>query len=59
MAYNKIYLNQRILEIQNLILEYTSQGYTYKWVYRNVIEPRYHISYSTFNSYISKPIKKP
>jgi hypothetical protein len=58
MAYNQKYLDIKIAEIQQLVLEYTGRGYTYRWVYKNVIDPKYHISYSTFNNYISKPVKK-
>lgn len=58
MAYNNKYLDERIKEIQDITLEYTAKGYTYIYIYRVIILPKYHISYSTFNNYLSKPIKR-
>lgn len=58
MAYNSTLLNRKIAEIQQIVLEYTGKGYSYVWVYRNIIQPKYYISYSTFNNYLSKPVKQ-
>lgn len=58
MAYNKIYLDQKIAEIQKLTIEYTAKGCTYAWIYRNIISPRFHVSKRTFENYLSLPVKK-
>ncbi|MCC8143842.1 MAG: hypothetical protein LUD02_02635 [Tannerellaceae bacterium] len=47
-----------MIEIQNLVLERKRKGITQKYVYDIEIYPRYHISYSTFNRYLSYPAKR-
>ena len=58
MAYNRRNILKRIVEIQNLTLEHTSRGVTQVWVYEHVIYPRFVISISTYNSYLSINAKK-
>jgi len=53
MAYNRENILTRIVEIQDITLEHTNRGVMKKWVFDNVIFPRYHISYATFNGYMS------
>ena len=57
MAYNNRNLLRRIIEIQDLTLEHTRKGYTQKWVYYNFVHPRYNISISTYNKYLSRNAK--
>lgn len=57
MAYNKKNYLQRIVEIQNITLEHTRKGITQKWVYVNVIYPRYLISMAAYYTYLSTPAK--
>jgi hypothetical protein len=57
MAYNRENILTRIVEIQDITLEHTRRGVTQKWVYENVVFPRYHISYACYNNYLSVPAK--
>jgi hypothetical protein len=57
MAYNKKNTLRRMVEVQNITLEYTSKGSTQEWVYENVIHPRFFISRSTYYSYLGMPAK--
>jgi hypothetical protein len=58
MAYNNQYLLERIVEVQNIVLEHTQKGVSQIWVYRNVIYPRFMISESTFKRYMAINAKK-
>lgn len=58
MAYNNKNRLMRIIDIQEITLEHTNRGVTQRYVYKNVIEPKYHISQSTFYIYLSVPAKK-
>lgn len=58
MAYNNRNTLLRIVEIQNLVWERKKQGISQLHVYRTEIYPRYFISYSTFNRYLSYPAKQ-
>jgi|BioPla2DNA2_1021312.scaffolds.fasta_scaffold24340_2 hypothetical protein len=53
MAYNNENRLKRIVEIQNIVLEHTKRGVSQKWVYENIIYPRFLISYSCFNDYLT------
>lgn len=43
----------RVQEVQRLVKEYTKKGHTQSWTYHNVIYPRFMMSKSTFDSYMS------
>ena len=59
MGYNRKNLLVKVVEIQNIVLEYQKKGgIPQKWVYENIIREKYFISYSTFNNYLSIPAKK-
>ena len=59
MAYNRKNTLERMIEIQEIVLEMKKkEGVKQKWIYDNVIFPKYKISYSCFNSYLSKNAKK-
>lgn len=59
MAYNKINLLNKIIEIQELTMyQYHKEGLTYKEIYWQYIFPKYHISYRTFHTYLGTPAKK-
>lgn len=57
MAYTRRNLLQRMIKVQNITLEYKSKGSTQKWVYENVIKPRYDISRSTYYDYLGTNAK--
>lgn len=54
MAYNRINLLSRIVEIQDITLEHTRKGVTQQWVYENLIYPTYKISRRTYYSYLTQ-----
>lgn len=58
MAYNRQNILKRIVDVQNLTIEQTSRGVTQVWVYEHIIYPRYLISLSTYNNYLSTNAKK-
>lgn len=58
MSYNKRNKLERISEIQRITLEHTQRGVTQKWVYDNVIYPRFLISIATFYSYLGVNARK-
>lgn len=57
MAYNRENILQRIIDIQNITLEYTSKGVTQEYVFTTYIKPLYRISRSTYYAYLSTPAK--
>jgi len=48
----------RIIEIQTIVLQHDGRGLPRKWVYENIIYPRYRISRTTFYKYLSINAKK-
>lgn len=52
MSYNKRNYYKRVLEIQEITLEYSKKGWSYKQIYWQKISNRYHISYSTYSNYL-------
>lgn len=53
MGYNRRNILKRIIEVQNITLERTKCGSTQKWVYENIIYPRFLISIATYNNYLA------
>ena len=53
MAYNRRNLLNKILEIQEIARRDFARGIPYTHIYRTMIKEQYHISYSTFNNYLS------
>ncbi|MDR1155818.1 MAG: hypothetical protein LBL04_14020 [Bacteroidales bacterium] len=58
MAYNRRYILEKIVEIQNTVLEYSKKGASQAWIYRNVIRPKFFISYGTFKEYMTRNAKR-
>lgn len=58
MAYNRENYLKRIIEIQELVLNEQEHGATLRWIYREKVRHRYHISCSSFNNYLSIPAAK-
>lgn len=52
MAYNRRNLLKKILEIQEIYLQYTKEGVTATFIYDTYIRKKYHISQRTFESYL-------
>ena len=48
----RIHYLRRVVEVQNIVLDYKEVGSTQVWIYDNVIYPRFYISWSTFNEYL-------
>lgn len=57
MAYTRRNLLERMIEVQDITLGHTRKGITQRWVYENVIRPRFHISLRTFNTYLGTNAK--
>lgn len=53
MAYTRRNYLERIIDIQNIVLEHKQRGCTQKWVFDNVVKFRYRISEATYNNYLS------
>ena len=53
MGYNRRNILKRIIEVQNITLEHTKCGSTQKWVYENIIYPRFLISIANYNNYLA------
>lgn len=53
MSYNNTNLLRRMVEIQNLTLQYAKKGATQQWIYTNVIYPRFYISKTVYYRYLS------
>lgn len=49
---------RRIVEIQNITLEHTRRGITQRWVFDNIIYPRFFISERAYYRYLAYPAKK-
>jgi len=58
MGYNRANLLNKIIEIQTLTLQYQKKGYYQKWIYKNIVYPKYRISLSTYNNYLGINAKK-
>ncbi len=58
MGINKKKFLKRVVEVQNIVLTCRNKGITQKWIFENVIYPRFLISYSTFNKYLARPAKR-
>lgn len=57
VAYNRRNLLKKIIEIQNITLEFKKMGVTQKRIFTDHIEKRYHISRSTYYDYLSTSAK--
>ncbi|HOU67616.1 MAG TPA: hypothetical protein PKW49_03405 [Paludibacteraceae bacterium] len=57
MAYNRENLLKRIIEIQDIVLEWKQKDVPQTVIYRKYIADRYHISYSCFNNYLAVSAK--
>lgn len=59
MAYNKLNMLQKVLEIQAIVLKEKKRGgVSQKWIYENLIKDRFYISYPTFNKYLAMNAKR-
>lgn len=58
MPYSNENLLKRVVDIQNITLEHKKRGATQKWIFENLIAPRYHISRTTYYSYLGSEAKK-
>jgi len=58
MSYNKRNLLLKIIDVQTIVLEHQRKGITQKWIYENVIYPKYLISRHTFYNWLGTNAKK-
>lgn len=52
MAYSRENKLRLICEIQDITLKEKAQGKTQKWIYENLIYPRFLVSPATYNNYL-------
>lgn len=57
MSYNRKNILQRMIDIQNTVLDHTQRGVTQEWIYEHEIYPVYKISRRTFYSYLNTNAK--
>ncbi len=57
MAYNNCNHLRKIIDIQNITLEYKGKGCSQEWIYLKLIKPNYKISRSTFYKYLARAAK--
>ena len=58
MAFNKRNTLERIIEIQNIVLEHQRRGVPQTWVYHNVVRKRFYIAYATFKNYMARNARR-
>lgn len=58
MGYNRKYLLEKIITIQNITLEETKKGKTQLYIYNNIIRPSFFISYSSYNKYLARNARR-
>ncbi len=58
MAYNSKNYLERIVEVQELVKMHQKKGSSLIWIYKNIINPIYRVSYSTYNNYLATPAKR-
>ena len=58
MGYNRRNLLIKILEVQSIYLEHSKRGVTGKWIFNELIYPKYKISRATFYNYLATNAKK-
>jgi alpha-amylase/alpha-mannosidase (GH57 family) len=58
MAYNRENFLTRVLEIQELVLQYRKKGLFFKEIFHQHVEKQFHISKRTFDEYLGINAKK-
>jgi hypothetical protein len=58
MAYNRKNLLKKIINIQQITIEYEAKGVKKKWIFENLIQPNYNISYVTYYNYLNTNARK-
>jgi hypothetical protein len=58
MAYNKNNFLLRVKEINEIYLEYSRKGCFTEYIYNTYIKDRYHISRTTFYTYLTIPYER-
>ena len=57
MGYNKKNLLIKIIDVQDIYMEHSSKGATAKWIFNELIYPKYRISRATFYNYLATNAK--
>lgn len=58
MPYNRKNLLIKILDVQELVMKYQNEGHTQRWIYRNIIYPKYPMSMATYYNYLNTNARK-
>lgn len=48
----------RMIEVQTLVLQYQKEGHYQRWIYKNIIYPKYLISIATYYRFLATNAKK-
>jgi hypothetical protein len=57
MSYSSCNHLRKIIDIQNITLEYKAKGCTQEWIYQKLIKPTYNIGRSTYYKYLRRAAK--
>lgn len=57
MAYNKSNHLSKVIDIQNITLQYKEKGCSQEWIFAKLIRPVYKISRATYYRYLAMPAK--
>ncbi len=55
MSYTRKYFLERVKEVNEVYKEHAKQGMFNEYIYKHIIQPRFHISRSTFYEYLTIP----
>lgn len=58
MGYNKRNLLIKILDVQTIYMEHSKRGATGKWIFNELIYPKFRISRATFYNYLATNARK-
>lgn len=58
MGYNRLNYLQRVIDIQNLYLEYKGKGVAGEFIFQKIVYPKYRISRKTIYNYLAVNAKK-
>jgi len=58
MAYNRKNFLIKVINIQQIQIDYNKKGVTNEFIFDNIIQPRYFISRTTFYNYLTINARK-
>ena len=58
MAYNRRNILIKILDVQSLVLQHQKEYKNQRWIFKNIIYPKYHLSIGTYYNYLKTNARK-